>query len=244
MITTTLNGVSNAGITAASTLAVAPAIDFTIPSTTAIQTGTTYTFTPTLTGGLAPVVFSKTGSLPAGLSLDTTDGRIFGTPTSTTQTTFSLIATDANGSSVTKSVTMNFTAGEQSSLTISPTSDSVDFNGTAYTKTVTFSLSGRLSSNSTSNFTYTVDNSSTATSCQISGSTALVRTITAASQGTCVIKVTDPAYGSYLATTRTYTVTFNKSTIATPSAPNRHFDVDQSDLPGVYRRCQLHRSRV
>jgi uncharacterized repeat protein (TIGR02543 family) len=115
---------------------------------------------------------------------------------------------------------MNFTAGEQSSLTISPTSDSVDFNGTAYTKTVTFSLSGRLSSNSTSNFTYTVDNSSTATSCQISGSTALVRTITAASQGTCVIKVTDPAYGSYLATTRTYTVTFNKSTIATPSAPN------------------------
>jgi hypothetical protein len=54
--------------------------------------------TPTYTGG-APLSYSVSPSLPAGLSLDTLTGEISGTPTSTTATaTYTVTAANAAGS--------------------------------------------------------------------------------------------------------------------------------------------------
>lgn len=61
------------------TVAIAPA--FTNSPATTGTTGTTYTYTPTVSGGTAPLVYSETGTLPAGLSLNTSTGVITGTPT-------------------------------------------------------------------------------------------------------------------------------------------------------------------
>lgn len=48
------------------------------PATASV--GVAYSFTPTTTGGKAPLTFSLVGSLPAGLSFNTATGAITGTP--------------------------------------------------------------------------------------------------------------------------------------------------------------------
>lgn len=45
------------------------------------EVGTAYTFTYTVSGGLAPYKFTKNGNLPPGLSFNTSTGTISGTPT-------------------------------------------------------------------------------------------------------------------------------------------------------------------
>ncbi len=50
---------------------------------------------PAVSGGTAPYTFSVTGTLPGGLTLNTTTGAITGTPTATG--TFTLQVKDANG---------------------------------------------------------------------------------------------------------------------------------------------------
>lgn len=50
-------------------------------------------------GGVPPYTFSiPSGALPAGLSLNSTTGAISGTPTTAGTSTFTIRATDANGS--------------------------------------------------------------------------------------------------------------------------------------------------
>ena len=43
--------------------------------------GQSYSFTPSASGGQPPRVFSLTGTLPAGLSFNSSTGAITGTPT-------------------------------------------------------------------------------------------------------------------------------------------------------------------
>ena len=59
-----------------------------------------YSSTPVIVGGHAPLVFAITGgTLPAGLSMDTTTGRIFGTPSAVGSTALTVQITDAAGDS-------------------------------------------------------------------------------------------------------------------------------------------------
>ncbi|WEK03857.1 MAG: Ig-like domain repeat protein [Candidatus Devosia phytovorans] len=59
--------------------------------------GAPYTGSVTVTGGAAPMGFTSDGSLPPGLSVDTSTGVLSGTPTTAGTYAFGIIATDANG---------------------------------------------------------------------------------------------------------------------------------------------------
>lgn len=72
--------------------------------------GQSYTSSASASGGAAPYAYALTsGSLPAGLSLDTASGTISGTPTDDAAANFTLTATDANGCSGSRAYTI--TAG-------------------------------------------------------------------------------------------------------------------------------------
>ena len=89
------------------TLQVCPVVTLT-PST--LPNGTinsAYSQTVTASGGMASYVYAvSSGSLPAGLALNTSTGVISGTPTSVSSVTFVLSATDANGCATTQSYTV------------------------------------------------------------------------------------------------------------------------------------------
>lgn len=66
------------------------------------EVGAAYTgVTPDVTGGSAPYVFSTTGTLPAGLAVNSGTGVISGTPTVAGTSSFSIVVTDANGDTAT-----------------------------------------------------------------------------------------------------------------------------------------------
>jgi hypothetical protein len=78
-------------------IVVAPAITISCPPTSATK-GTAVNYQLTVTGGTAPYKYSvNSGSLPAGLTLNTTTGAITGTPTSTGTYSVSFKVIDKNG---------------------------------------------------------------------------------------------------------------------------------------------------
>jgi Zn finger protein HypA/HybF involved in hydrogenase expression len=73
--------------------------------------GTAYSATMKVTGGAAPFTFSLTsGSLPAGLTLNTSTGVISGTPTTVGTANFTIKVVDANGKSDTSNCSIQVIA--------------------------------------------------------------------------------------------------------------------------------------
>lgn len=93
--------------------------------------GATYNQTIARTGGTAPLVWSVSGALPPGLSLDTTAGVISGVPSSSGTSTFTIQVTDATG----KSVSQTFSITINSALLITTSSLPVATIGSAYLQT-------------------------------------------------------------------------------------------------------------
>jgi hypothetical protein len=92
--------------TRAYTIKICPVISLAAISTTA-TTGIAYSSAATASGGASPYVYAvSSGTLNAGLSLNTGTGAITGTPTSTTSQTFTITATDANGCAGSSSYTL------------------------------------------------------------------------------------------------------------------------------------------
>jgi hypothetical protein len=86
------------------TIATAPTL--TCPAVTTGAVGVAFNSpAPNVTGGVAPFTFSVTGTLPAGLTLNTSNGAITGTPTVAGQ--FTLQVKDSNG--VTAATTCPYT---------------------------------------------------------------------------------------------------------------------------------------
>ena len=119
--------VANLGTTTASTTYATPA-SCTVCSlsltTTALnngQVGTAYSQTLTTTGGTAPVSFSLSGSLPAGLTLDATTGVISGTPTSATTASFSVRVSDGKACTAVAPLTITVGNAPVCSLTATVT---------------------------------------------------------------------------------------------------------------------------
>ena len=75
---------------------VNPPLSVTCAATSTGEVGVAFNSGPmTITGGTAPYTFSVVGTLPAGLTLNTSTGAVTGTPTSSG--TFSIQVTDASG---------------------------------------------------------------------------------------------------------------------------------------------------
>lgn len=87
---------SPATATQSYTVTVVPTFAITTTNLSAANIGVSYTGTLTATGGVAPYTWAvTTGSLPAGLTLNSATGVISGTPTSAGSVTFTVTATDS-----------------------------------------------------------------------------------------------------------------------------------------------------
>jgi len=111
--------------------------------------GTAYDQTLAATGGTSPYTWSVTdGTLPAGLSLDGSTGKITGTPSGTPgKSSFTVTATDSQGTPATASADLSITVAaapvttvaSTTKLSISPASAAI---GAARTVTATVAKSG------------------------------------------------------------------------------------------------------
>jgi uncharacterized repeat protein (TIGR01451 family) len=110
-ISATYNGSGNFAASTSSTLTeiVVSALSITTTSLPGGVVGSAYSQTLAATGGVTPYTWSvSSGSLPAGLSLDSSTGTISGTPTAVGTSTFSVTATDS-GTQPTQHATQSFT---------------------------------------------------------------------------------------------------------------------------------------
>ena len=112
-------------------------LSVTCPATTMGPLGVAFNSGPmTVTGGTAPYVYSIVGTLPSGLTLNTSTGAVTGTPT--VAGTFSIEVTDANG---TTGTTCDLAIGAGYTLTVNPSSVTV-VAGQAATTIFTFTPVG------------------------------------------------------------------------------------------------------
>lgn len=88
------------------TLVLSPASGSLPPGTV----GTAYSFGLGASGGMAPYSYAIGGSLPNGLTLNTSTGVISGTPTEAANATLTVTATDANGATGSRSITLAIAA--------------------------------------------------------------------------------------------------------------------------------------
>ena len=126
-----------------------------------------YDYTPASPAGHAPLVFAViTGALPPGLSFDTTNGRLFGTPTTMGGYGLTLRVTDAAGnvSTITPTLTIN-AAYTAISITGSVTGNSVNIEKASGSHTFSPNYAAVSVANGTGSYTYSW--------ARISGSTAL-----------------------------------------------------------------------
>ncbi|WP_395751928.1 putative Ig domain-containing protein [Prosthecobacter sp.] len=142
------------------------------PTTPAAMTfGTAYTQTFTASGGISPYTWAvSSGTLPAGLSLNTSTGVVSGTPTSGAAASFTLRATDAGGCTGTRSYTVTPTC-----TTVSVTTSTLPdaFLGTAYSQTLA-------ASGGTTPYTWTVSSGTLPTGLSLSSSGVISGTATTA----------------------------------------------------------------
>lgn len=90
---------------------VAPVVALAITGTPAAgKVGTAYTFTPVVTGGTGTKTFTMTGTLPAGLTFDTTSGAVTGTPSAVATNSVSITVTDSSGSATLSNASFAVTA--------------------------------------------------------------------------------------------------------------------------------------
>lgn len=111
-------------------------------TTSSLPSGTVnvaYSATLSATGGQPPYTWSITGSLPSGLTLNSSTGVISGTPTAAATDNFSAMVTDSTGASATQnfSITINPASSSGSSFAITTTSFPPGAVGQPYQQSIT-----------------------------------------------------------------------------------------------------------
>jgi hypothetical protein len=187
------------------------------PSFTAPTTGlsgiynNSYSLQLTATGasnGSGNVAISSytvtSGTLPAGLNLNSSTGLISGTPTATGSSSITVRAADANSQTADASFTIAITRSTQSiGFTISPTSAAS--SGSGYSASITPTITNAGSGSGA--FTYAVSSGGSATGCAISSESS-IGTLSATSSGTCQITATKVQDDNYQQATATQSFTF------------------------------------
>ena len=189
--------------TAAQSLTInPPALTITAPSLAPGTVNSPYTSSPyTASGGTSPYTFSiASGSLPAGLSLNSGSGVISGTPTTAGTSMFVVRVTDAASMTATtaaQSLTINPPALTITAPTLAPGTANSPYTSSPYT-----------ASGGTSPYTFSIASGSLPTGLSLnSASGVLSGTPTTAGTSMFVVKVTD--YAQNTASTAPQSLTIN-----------------------------------
>jgi CSLREA domain-containing protein len=135
--TVTVTDANSATATASFSLTVNSAVTATqaVASATLTQNHAATAFTPvTGSGGTAPLSYSVSPSLPAGLSMSSTTGTITGTPTvASASTNYTVTVTDANGATATASFSLTVNAVVTATQTIASATLTQNHAATSFT---------------------------------------------------------------------------------------------------------------
>ncbi len=170
---------------------------------------TTYTFTLLAQGGIAPFTWTiLSGQLPAGLTLTAGTGTIAGTPTQAGVYTVIFQVADSAGSTASRALTIQVTAG----LTIVTAALPNGQSGSAYNQTL--SASG----GTNTGFTWTITSGSLPQGLSLSAAGVITGTPTVSGSFTFIVQVSDSAGAT---ATRQFTIQIGSGIAITPETlPN------------------------
>lgn len=173
--------------------------------TTALLTGSNVSYTFVASGYPAPTYTVTSGTLPAGLTLDSSSGLLSGTPTAVGSSTVTFQASNGIGTAVTVSKTFTVTAGTQATLYLNAASTSLTYDP-SNTVTTTVTTSG---GSGTGAISYSLGSGSTGI-CTVSGS-GTSATVTVVTAGSCNIISTKAGDANFGSATANVTITINKA---------------------------------
>ncbi len=161
-------------------IAAGPALNFAAPPFG--EVGSAYSDTLTASGGTGPYAWSvSSGSLPAGITLNSSTGVLSGTPSAAGTSSFTVKVTDANGQSATEATSLAIVSGPALSFPAPPSGEA----GTAYTDTLTVT-------GGTSPYAWSVSSGSLPAGITLNSSTGVLSgTPSAAGTSSFTVKVTD-----------------------------------------------------
>ncbi|WP_267225594.1 putative Ig domain-containing protein [Dyella silvae] len=165
------------------------------------QVGSSYSGGVAASGGTAPYTYSvSAGSLPAGMSLNTSTGALSGTPTAGGTFNFTIAAHDAGASTGTQAYTLIVSAP---TITLTPATLPSATQASAYSQSLT-------ASGGTAAYTYAVTSGSLPAGMTLSSAGTLSGTPTVSGAFTFQITATDSSTGTGPYTgSRNYTLTVN-----------------------------------
>ena len=137
-VTVAATDIFNQVATATATIVIVAQPAFTATSPPSGQIGVAYSHTFAVTGGALPLTWSiSAGSLPAGLSFNSSTGVLSGTPTAVGSSAFTVSVVDAKGQSAAKPVTVVIGTGPLVITAAANVSSTTAGATVAYTVTIT-----------------------------------------------------------------------------------------------------------
>ena len=176
--------------------------------------GTAYSQTIHATGGSGTYTFNTTtGTLPTGLTLNSSSGVLSGTPSATGDFSFTVTATDTLGGSASQAYTVTIAPATVTTLTLSPTTLPNGDVAAAYSQTIT-------ATGGTGPYTFATTSGTLPTGLTLASSGVLSGTPTATGSFSFTITGTDSATPAHTGS-QAYTVTINAAVaITTTTLPN------------------------
>ncbi|GAB3791141.1 putative Ig domain-containing protein [Dyella agri] len=189
----------------------APTLSLSPASVTAATVGAAYSQSFSASGGTAPYTYAESGSLPAGMSWNTSTATLSGTPTQAGSFPITVQITDSSGGTGPYTHNFNYTLQVNApSLSITP------INNSAFTATyaTAYSQSFR-GSGGTSPYTFIASSGSLPAGLSLSSSGVLSGTPTQTGHFSFAVTMTDSSAGTGapFSTTANYSITVNSSAI-------------------------------